>query len=462
VRQMGVEALLSALGPDVVWPGAGAGAAYLSDWTNRTPVVPLAVLRPRSVQEVSKALSICHENRLPVVPQGGRTGLVGGAYPLVDGVVIALDRLNAPPEIDPAERIARVQAGVTLETLQRAAEAEGQSFPVDIGARGSCQIGGMISTNAGGMRAFREGVMRQNVLGLEAVLPDGRVLSAMHGFLKNNTGYDLKQLFIGAEGTLGIVTGAVLRLRPRHSARLTALLAVNGLPQALAALNSLEARMPGLAICEIMWPEYYRYACDLHGIEPLSDPAGPVLLIEAEGAEEATLRDTAEATLVTLVDTNLIRDAVLAQNHRQAADFWALREANEALYRTFPTVVGFDLSLSPRGADTLFDRLETELLQLSSTLRCLWFGHLGDMNLHLGVVDVRRRPIAPDLYLKIEDKVLAATIEVGGSISAEHGIGATKTACIPRIRSVEEQAVSHDIRSLFDPMGIMNPGRLFG
>lgn len=458
---MTLDTFLAALGPEVVQPGAEAGPAYLTDWTSSTPVIPLAVLRPRTVREVSRALTICNAQGIAVVPQGGRTGLAGGARPLEGGVVISLDRLIAAPEIDAAARLARVQAGVTLEVLQQAAAAQGLMFPVDIGSRGSCQIGGMISTNAGGMRAFREGVMRQNVLGIEAVLPDGRVLRAMNGFLKNNTGYDLKQLFIGAEGTLGVVTGAVLRLRRAHAARVTALLATGGLNQALGALALLEERLQGLAICEIMWPGYYRYACGLRDTDPLPGASGPVLLIEAEGAEEASLRGEAEAALMALFEAGLIADGALAQNLRQAGDFWALREANEALYQTFGSVVGFDLSLAPAGADQLVTGLEAELAQLSPALRCLWFGHLGDLNLHLGVVDAGRGPIAPDLYAAIEEKVLAAVIAAGGSISAEHGIGAAKTGYVPRIRSTEEQAVSHALRDLLDPNGIMNPGRLF-
>lgn len=458
---MTLDALLSALGPQVVQAGSAANPAYLSDWTNREPVVPLAVLRPRTTQEVARGLSICNAQGLAVVPQGGRTGLAGGARPISGGVVINLDRMDAEPEIDVGARVARVQAGVTLERLQQTALDRDLLFPVDIGSRGSCQIGGMISTNAGGMRAFREGVMRQNVLGIEAVLPDGTVLSAMNGFLKNNTGYDLKQLFIGAEGTLGVVTGAVLRLRPALSERVTALLRVPDLAGAVEVLARLEARLPGLAICEIMWPGYYNFASGFRGFDPLPGAGGPTLLIEVEGPEEAALRDAVQGALEHLFEAELVQDGAIAQSLKQRDDFWALREANEGLYQAFGTVVGFDVSLTPGGVDQMVAEVNAGLGALSASLRCLWFGHLGDMNLHLGVVDATGAAISPDLYIRIEEAVLAAVIAAGGSISAEHGIGSAKVGYVPRIRSEQEQAVSRALRATLDPMGIMNPGRLF-
>lgn len=458
---MTLDALLSALGPQVVQAGSAANPAYLSDWTNREPVVPLAVLRPRTTQEVARALAICNTEGLAVVPQGGRTGLAGGARPISGGVVINLDRMDAEPEIVPGARVARVQAGVTLERLQQAALACDLMFPVDIGSRGSCQVGGMISTNAGGMRAFRHGMMRANVLGIEAVLPDGTVLSPMNGFLKNNTGYDLKQLFIGAEGTLGVITGAVLRLRPNPPARVTALLRVSDLAGAVEVLTRLDARLPGLAICEIMWPDFYNFATGFRGYDPLSDAHGPTLLIEVEGAEELVLREAVQGALEHLFGEELVQDGAIAQSLKQAADFWALREANEGLFQAFATVVTFDVSLRPDGVDDMIATVNRELAALSPALRCLWLGHLGDMNLHPGVVDAGGAEIAPDLYARIEEVVLSAVIAAGGSISAEHGIGTAKLGYVRHLRSDQEQAVSRMLRATLDPKGIMNPGRLF-
>ncbi|MGE4326733.1 MAG: FAD-binding oxidoreductase [Pseudodonghicola sp.] len=461
---MTLDALLSALGPQVVQPGDAANRAYLTDWTTREPVVPLAVLRPGSVQEVALALEICSAWGVPVVTQGGRTGLVGGAAPLAEGVVISLDRMAAEPEIDAAARTARVEAGVTLAQLQEAAAAKGMMFPVDIGSRGSCQIGGMISTNAGGMRAFREGVMRHNVLGLEAVLPDGRVMSAMNGFLKNNTGYDLKQLFIGAEGTLGVVTGAVLRLRPAPSARVTALLRTPDLKHALAVLEALETHLAGLSICEVMWPDYYSFASGFRGFDPLpcnSRDDGLTLLIEIEGAEEAPLRKGLQEVLEQLFEKELITDGAIAQSLRQIEEFWALREANEGLPQAFASMASFDVSLLAEGSDDLIMRLTATLRQVFPRLHCLWFGHLGDMNLHLGVVDAGGGRIAPEDVARIKEIVLSGVLEAGGSIAAEHGIGMAKASYMPQILSAEEIALSQTLRAVLDPKGIMNPGRLF-
>ncbi|MDK3017336.1 FAD-binding oxidoreductase [Pseudodonghicola flavimaris] len=459
---MTLDVLLSALGAQVVEPGETANPAYLKDWASRCPVTPLAVVRPRSVEEVSRTLEICNEHGLPVVPQGGRTGLAGGAQPLADGVVICLDRMNGAPEIDGQGRVARVQAGVTLEQVQQAAEAQGLLFAVDIGSRGSCEIGGMIATNAGGMRAFRYGMMRQNVLGLEAVLPDGTVVSAMNGFLKNNTGYDLKQLFIGAEGTLGVVTGAVLRLHPAQPARVTALLRVENLARAQQVLDALSLRLPGLSICEVMWPDYYYFASGFRGFDPLPDSAdGLTLLIEAEGQEEAGLRGDLQTALEYLFEKELVLDGAISQSLRQTEEFWALRSANEGLNQAFSSIVNFDISLHPEIGDAVVARLNDRLAAASHQLRCLWLGHLGDMNLHLGVVRSSGSEIGPECEALIVDAVITTVLDAGGTISAEHGIGAFKVDYVPKLRSEAEQALSRTLRRALDPKGIMNPGRLF-
>lgn len=458
---MTLDVLLSALGPQAVQAGCDANRSYLTDWTSRKPVVPLAVVRPGSTEEVSKALAICNEHGVPVVPQGGRTGLVGGAQPIENGVVISMDRMTAVEEISLGARTARVQSGVTLNQLQDAAHEHGLFFPVDISSRSSCQIGGMISTNAGGVRVFRDGMMRNNVLGLEVVLPDGRILSAMNGFLKNNTGYDLKQMFIGAEGTLGIVTGAVLRLRPVMPVKVTALLRVEELTRALQVLEVLEARLSGLAVCEIMWPGYYNFASGFRGFDPLPGSDGPTLLIEVEGAEETTVRAQVQRTIEVLFERELVLDGTISQSGRQTEEFWMLRDSSQMLYQAFGSVVTVDVSLYPDGIDDMVDTLNSRLTAMSPRLRCLWFGHLGDMNLHISVVDATGAAMAPELYHQIEECIFSAVIAHGGSISAEHGMGAYKAHQMPRIRSTEEQALSRALRDSFDPKGIMNPGRLF-
>ncbi|MBE0694682.1 MAG: FAD-binding oxidoreductase [Aquamicrobium sp.] len=451
----GLARLLDALGPEVACPGAQADPRFLRDWTAAAPVVPLALIRPRTTGEVSAALALCNAERIAVVPQGGRTGLVGGAQPLADAVVVSLDRLSAPPAIDPLARIATVDAGVTLAALQAAAAGHGLAFPVDFGARGSCQIGGMISTNAGGIRAFRHGMTRANVLGLEAVLPGGRVVNAMNRHLKNNAGYDIRQLFIGAEGTLGIVTRAVLRLVEAEPLRATALLAVPDVAAARAVLDRLE-RLPGLAALEAMWPRYWSYACEATGFDPLSlRPSGHeiVLLAELRGWEEEALQSALLTAAAGLTEEGTVLDSAFAASEAQAEGFWRLREANAELYRHFPHLLGFDVSIDPGRMEELIARIGGSL---TSEEQALWFGHMGDANLHLGLA---RTDPSPDRAKRLKCVLYDAVRDLEGSVSAEHGIGAEKLEWLGHTRNAAEIALMQSLRAMLDPNGIMNPGR---
>jgi len=445
--------LLAALGPEVACPGEEADPGAFRDWTALAPVLPLAVIRPRSTEEVSAALAVCSAEGIRVVPQGGRTGLVGGAQPLADAVVVSLDRLSGPPAIDPLARVATVDAGVSLAALQAAAGAHGLAFPVDFGARGSCQIGGMISTNAGGNRAFRHGMTRANVLGLEAVLPDGRIVSAMNRHLKNNAGYDLRQLFIGAEGTLGIVTRAVLRLVETEPFRAVALLMVPDVAAARVVLGRLE-RLSGLSALEAMWPGYWSYARRATGIDPLSaEPSGRqvVLLAELRGWADDALRDALLEAAGRLMEAGLVLDAVLAASEAQAERFWRLREANAELYRHFPHLLGFDLSIDPGRMEDLIAGVAASL---AAPQEALWFGHMGDANLHLAVTGVD-----PAAAKDVKRLVYDAVRDLEGSVSAEHGIGAEKLDWLGHTRTAAEIALMRSLRTLLDPNGIMNPGR---
>ena len=252
-----LDALLHTLGADVVLTGDAVEARYHTDWSGTPPVAPLALVRPRSTQEVSAALRLCHQHRIPVVPQGGLTGLAGAAVPVPGGVVISLERMNAIEDINPRSMLMTVQAGATLQAAQEAAVAAGMVFGVDLGARGSCQIGGNVSTNAGGNGVLQHGMMREQVLGLEVVLADGTVLPMLRPMLKNNTGYDLKQFFIGAEGTLGVITRVLLRLRPMPQAKATALVAMPSFDQALAVLQHMQQRFGNsVAAFELMWDSF--------------------------------------------------------------------------------------------------------------------------------------------------------------------------------------------------------------
>jgi FAD/FMN-containing dehydrogenase len=457
---MVIKILREALGDDVVIQGDQAEPKYLLDWTTKEPVRPIAVVRPYDTAQVATAVRICRDHGIPIVPQGGRTGLVGGARPLETGIVLSLDRMAGPPEIDPVARVAWVQAGATLEMLEISARKEGLTFPVDFGARGSCQIGGMLSTNAGGIRAFRSGMTRANVLGIEVVLPDGSILDAMNVFLKNNTGYDLKQLFIGAEGTLGIITSAVLRLAEYRPATADVLLRVPDVASAYRLLRRCERSLDGLAAFEAMWPDYYAYAVEMRGFDPLGAAEGLTLLVQTDGFDQQKLEAQMQAVLEELLEEGLLDDGAVAQTLGQARDFWSLREANEALYQRFPALIGYDLSILPVHMDELVVSVRRILSGYGRGYRSLWFGHLADMNLHLAIVADDVQSFTGNLRTEIEVAVYDEIIRLGGSISAEHGIGIAKRKLMDRFHSEVELDLMAGIKALWDPQLIMNRGRL--
>jgi len=311
----------------------------------------------------------------------------------------------------------------------------------------------MISTNAGGIRAFRHGMTRANVLGLEVVLPDGRIVSAMNRHLKNNAGYDLRQIFIGAEGTLGIVTRAVLRLIEAEPFRAVALLTVPDVAAARVVLGRLE-RLPGLSALEAMWPGYWSFARRATGIDPLSaEPSGRqiVLLAELRGWADDALRDALLEAAGRLMDVGVVLDAALAASEAQAESFWRLREANAELYRHFPHLLGFDLSIDPGRMEDLIARVAASL---AAAQEALWFGHMGDANLHLAVTGVD-----PAAEADVKRCVYDAVRDLDGSVSAEHGIGADKLHWLGHTRSAPEIALMRSLRTLLDPNGILNPGR---
>lgn len=450
------DRLLSLLGPDIAKPGPESDPRFHRDWTAQNVVVPQAVVLPRTTEDVSATLDLCDRLGVPVVPQGGLTGLVGGAMPTCDCVVINLTRLSQPPLIDVAACTATVGAGTTLQTLQNAAAAHDLTFPVDFGARGSCQLGGMIATNAGGVHVLHYGMMRAQVLGLEAVLADGTVVSSMNPLVKNNTGYDLRHLFIGSEGTLGVITRATLRLVPTQPARAVALLRVADVDAAHQLLAQLTTQGPDLNAFEAMWPSYYAYACDVTGTAPLPQGDGITLVVETSGYEAIGLEEALLEALEPAMECGLIKDAVLAQSEAQAQEFWDIRETNEALPVHFPWLLGFDVSLPAREMQGFVQRCEAEIAAAIPTARALCFGHLGDGNLHLAITGA-----TPEDSGRLKALVLGIVGQLGGSISAEHGVGTDKLAYLGLTRSEAEIDTMRRIKRALDPNGILNPGKLF-
>ena len=330
-----LAALARSVGADRVQAGDAIPTRHHADWSGAPPVAPLALLR------------LCSERRVPVVPQGGLTGLAGAAVPSPGAIALSLDRMNAIESIDAAASTLTVQAGATLSAVQEAAAAQGLQFGVDLGARGSCQIGGNLSTNAGGNGVLQFGMMREQTLGLEVVLADGSVLPMLRPMLKNNTGYDLKQFFIGAEGTLGVITRAVLRLYPAPRARATALVALTDFDAALALLGRLQSRFPrAVAAFELMWRDFVETSLKWQGLREPFEAVHPLAaLVDVVGDDEASLRTALEETLGEAMEAGQASDAAIAQSQAQVQAFWKIREATAELPVHMHPPINFDVSL---------------------------------------------------------------------------------------------------------------------
>ncbi|WP_310541034.1 FAD-binding oxidoreductase [Phenylobacterium sp.] len=446
-----LEALL---GAEHVLTGAEATGWAFSPWTRLG--APRAILRPATTQEVSGILRLAHTAGAAVVPWGGRTGLVDGAF-AEGALALSLDRMTAIEEIDPVGATMTVQAGCVLESACAAASAAQLFLPVDLGARGSATIGGVVSTNAGGNRVLRYGMTRDCVLGLEVVLADGTVISALNHLIKNNAGYDLKQLFIGSEGTLGVVTRAVFRLRPRPMSQETAWLAVDRFEALSPLLRSLEASLAGaLSAFEVMWPAFYDLVTSPPAVGRPILPAGHAyyVLVEALGPDLAHDAARFEQVLTDALESSLVADAAIAKSQAERDRMWALRDDVAQTARNGP-IITFDVSL-PIAA------MEAYVAEVRGALAARWpqaamtvFGHLGDGNLHLivGVVE-------PDARPEIEEMVYGPLRARAGSVSAEHGIGLQKRPYLAYSRSAEELALMRTLKRALDPRGILNPGKV--
>ncbi len=459
-----IQALIDALGPASVGVGDAIEARHKSDWSGAPAVRPLALLRPTDTQGVATALRLCHAHRVPVVPQGGLTGLVGGAMPQTGAVALCLERMNALQPSDPGSATLTLQAGVTLQAAQEAAAAAGLLLGVDLGARGSCQIGGNLATNAGGNGVLQFGMMREQLLGLEVVLADGTVLDMMRPMIKNNTGYDLKQWFVGSEGTLGIITRAILRLHPAQRAKVSALVALPDYASAVRLLRLLQSNFPGaLAAFELMWEDFFTTSLQWsQTASPFGQTYPFAVLAEVTGNDEAALAGSLQAVLAQAMDQGLVLDAVLAQTQAQARALWRIREAS-AEFPVQMDPVNFDISLPIEVIGEFADACIEALSQRWPGHRSLRFGHLGDGNLHL-TTDARSLGHA-DAAEQVSHELQALVYELlasrGGSISAEHGIGLHKKPYLHLSRSPSELAVMRAIKQALDPLNLLNPGKVF-
>ncbi|RFU44985.1 FAD-binding oxidoreductase [Paraburkholderia sp. DHOC27] len=455
-----VAALRAALGADIVaLPAEFAGRKH-ADWSRTPSADPIALIRPRTTEQVATALKICFEHRRAVVTQGGLTGLAGGACMLGGEVALSMERMSGIESIDPVSATMTVLAGTPLQTVQEAADDAGFMFPLDLGARGSCTIGGNLATNAGGNRVIRYGMMREQVLDLEAVLPDGSVIGGLRKMIKNNTGYDLRNLLIGSEGTLAVITRAVLRLRHKPRAVSTAWCGLPNYEAVTTLLRQAQERLPaGVSAFEVMWPGYYDFVLqrlpELRA--PLEGRHAYYVLLESSGADPESQAAAFEAFLGDMLETEVIADAALATSEADAAAFWAIRDAPGEYPRLIPGRVSFDVSFSITDVGNAADRCEERLRAHWPNATILIYGHLGDGNLHIVVQEPDWPPTtAPE----VQKVVYGVTGEMGGSVSAEHGIGVKKLGVLALSRSPAELAAMRAVKAALDPRNILNPGKL--
>nr|WP_298248628.1 FAD-binding oxidoreductase [uncultured Halomonas sp.] len=452
--------LAEIVGRDNVLTGTSVSQRSV-DWFSGLACEAGAIIRPADTEELSRVMACCHAAGQAVVTHGGLTGVVHGAVTAPDELVVSLERMTAIEDIDVVGGTLTVQAGAPLQRVQEAAEEVDMQFPLDLGARGSCTIGGNIATNAGGVRVIRYGMMRQQVLGLEAVLADGTVVSSLNQMLKNNAGYDLKQLFIGSEGTLGIVTRAVLRLQPRLPSEQTALVAVPSFA-ALTTLLNLAARRIGLSAFEALWQSHYRLMTEESGAypPPLATDSPFYAIIESQGADVEIDTERFQAFLEQALDQGLITDAVLAGSEAQRQAIWDIREDIEVLVKQLAPMFSYDVSLPIPAMEDYVAELERRLADaFPEQGRLVAFGHLGDGNLHI-MVSVRDD--RPESRRRVERLVYEPLAAIGGSISAEHGIGLEKCDYLSLSRSSAELEMMRLLKRTLDPGGLLNPGKIFG
>jgi FAD/FMN-containing dehydrogenase len=451
-RKLGAQAVL--LGDDV--PARNA-----NDWSASLPQTPRAVVRPVDAAGVSDAVLACRKAGLCYVPQGGLTGLCRGASPETGWVAISLERMTGIEEIDPASATMTVRAGTSLETIQKAADECGMFFPLDLGSRGSCAIGGNLSTNAGGNRVIRYGMTRELVLGLEVVLPDGSIMTSLNKLIKNNAGYDLKHLFIGSEGTLGIITRVVLRLYPKPRSTMAALCAVPDYAAVLSLLNAARSGLgPVLSAFEVMWPDYWDVITTRAGVRsPVGTGHGLYVLVEAQGTDEATDATRFEAWLADLMESGLLNDAAVSQSVAQTRAFWAVRDICSEFGQVLGPHIPYDIGLAVAGMDEFVRWCKAALASGIPGCDSVYYGHIGDGNLHL-VSWVPRLSVDQQPKEAMDRIVYGLVREMGGSVSAEHGIGTLKKKWLGHARSEAEIALMRTLKTALDPDGLLNPGKV--
>ena len=465
----GLEAALAAIvGERGIVRGAHERAPFENDWRDYYHGRAAAVVKPASTAEVSRVVALLCEAGVAIVPQGGNTSLCGGSVPDASGtqVVVNLSRMNRVRAVDPDNNTMTVEAGCVLATLQETADRHGRLFPLSLGAEGSCEIGGNLSTNAGGTGVLRYGNTRDLVLGLEVVLPDGRVWDGLRGLRKDNTGYDLKHLFVGAEGTLGIITAAVLKLFPRPTAVATALMAIDSPATAVAMLSRLRAccgdRVTGYELIGRICIDFV-----MKHMPATRDPFPErhpwhVLVELSDSGERAALDAMLEEALGNAAEDGLVRDAVIATTEAQRDAFWKIREDITEAQKLEAVSVKHDVSVPVSRVPELIERAGADLARRFPGVRIVAFGHVGDGNIHYNVFGPAGEDASAFFAKSAEVNriVYDVVASLGGSISAEHGLGVLKRDEIKRYKGALELDMMRAIKSALDPRGLMNPGKV--
>jgi FAD/FMN-containing dehydrogenase len=449
--------------PDLIAP-------WLEDWRGKYHGRATAILTPRSTQEAAAMVRVAHEHRVPLVPQGGNSSMVGGATPPADGsaLILSLRAMNRIRSLDTAANLAVCEAGVILSHLHEAAERAGRRFPLSLGAKGSATVGGLVSTNAGGTQVLRHGTMRALVEGIEAVLPDGSIHDGIAALKKDNRGYDLKQLLIGAEGTLGIITAASLRLVPAIADRAVAWVGLDNPEQALALLRHMEAQLgPVVEGFEVLAGDTLGFVLDvIPGTRPPIEARTPWnALIEIdldEGAIGPTAHERMEAALASAFEAGLAVDAAIAASEAQAEAFWKLRESASEAERAQGPALQFDISVPIAAMPAFMVDAAASVEAAFPGATASSFGHLGDGNVHFHVRAPKGEGAGwiqargPEATRFVNDQVVA----MGGSISAEHGIGQMKIDEFERLTAPAQINAVRAIKRALDPLGLFNPGKL--
>ena len=426
-------------------------------WETHQPCNAKAIVRPSSTEQVAAIMRACFELGQSVVPYGGLTNLVQGCATTPDDIALSFEKMNAIEEIDTTAHTMTAQAGVTMQSAQEAADKDDLFFPVDIGARETCMLGGNVSSNAGGTKVIRYGMMRDSVLGLEAVLADGTVVSSMNRFIKNNSGFDLKHLFIGTEGALGLVTRIVFRLSVKPQTHNVALVACNDYEQVVAVLNKAKTLL-GSSLCgfEVMWSDFYDTVTQPQGKlrSPLSESYPFYTIVEAMGTRPGADDENFEGVLGDMIESELIRDGVIAKSDKEREEIWAIRGEVEWLVKD---CYNFDVSLRIADVGQYVEQVMSRIENDIPGALVAAFGHLGDNNIHVSVLCEGNKTVHAET---IEKHVYESLVPYQGAISAEHGIGLEKKPYLSISRSAEEIELMKSLKRSMDPKNILNPGKV--